>query len=60
MNLISEERQKELIKYRRTIHKNPELKYEEEDTALFVKDHLNRLGLSFQDKIAKTGIVSLI
>ena len=57
---ISEERQRELVQYRRAIHSKPELKYEEENTAAFVKAHLEKLGLSFQDKIAKTGIVSLI
>lgn len=57
---ISEDRKKELVKYRRAIHSRPELKYEEENTAQFVKSHLKKLGLSFQDKIAKTGIVSLI
>jgi len=60
MNLISDERQKELVSYRRAIHRKPELKYEEEKTAEFVKAHLQNLGFSFQDKIAKTGIVSLI
>lgn len=57
---ISEKRQSDLVKYRRTIHKHPELKFEEENTAKFVKDHLQNLGFSYQDKIAKTGIVSLI
>ena len=57
---ISEERQKELVQYRRAIHSKPELKYEEENTAEIVKLHLKKLGLTFQDRIAKTGIVSLI
>ena len=60
MNLISDERQKELVSYRRAIHRKPELKYEEEKTAEFVKEHLKKLGFIFQDKIAQTGIVSLI
>jgi amidohydrolase len=60
MKLISDERQKGLVSYRRAIHRKPELKYEEENTAEFVKAHLKKLGFSFQDKIAKTGIVSLI
>lgn len=60
MKLINEERKKELIKIRREIHKFPELKFEEERTAELVKSKLNEINFSFEDKIAKTGIVSLI
>ncbi|PJZ31616.1 M20 metallopeptidase family protein [Leptospira kmetyi] len=53
-------RTEELIRYRRQIHKHPELRYEENQTSGFVIDHLKRLGLSFQDKIAQTGVVAWI
>lgn len=57
---VTTNRTEELIRYRRQIHKHPELRYEENQTAGYVIDHLQSLGLSFQDKIAKTGVVSLI
>ncbi|MCG6168412.1 amidohydrolase [Leptospira sanjuanensis] len=57
---VTANRTEELVRYRRQIHKHPELRYEENQTASFVIDHLKRLGLTFQDKIAKTGVVSLI
>ncbi|TGJ98645.1 amidohydrolase [Leptospira langatensis] len=50
----------ELVKYRRFIHKHPELKYEEKGTADFVAAHLRSLGFQFQEGIAKTGIACLI
>ncbi len=57
---ISEDRQKELVFHRREIHKHPELKFEETGTAEYVKRHLKNLGFLFEDKVAKTGVVSLI
>ncbi len=57
MNLI---RIEEMVQFRRTIHKNPELKYEENDTAAFVAKHLTGLGFQFEEHIAETGIVCLI
>lgn len=54
---ISEASKRELVEYRRAIHRKPELKYEEENTSEFVKAHLKKLGFAFQDKIASTGIV---
>ncbi len=49
-----------LVSLRREIHKHPELKYEEFKTAELVKSELEKLGFTYQDKIATTGIVSLI
>jgi amidohydrolase len=49
-----------LVNYRRKIHSHPELKYEEFETASLVSKELSRLGLVFEEKIASTGIVSLI
>lgn len=57
---LTSNRTAELIQYRRQIHKHPELRYEENQTSSYVINHLKKLGLSFQDKIAKTGVVSLI
>jgi amidohydrolase len=50
----------EMVQYRRAIHQNPELKYQEKETAEFVATHLTKLRFAFEDKIAETGIVSLI
>ncbi|TGL57509.1 amidohydrolase [Leptospira ognonensis] len=52
-------RKEEMVRYRRTIHQNPELKYEEKDTASLVARHLKSLGKPFEEKIAETGIVCL-
>ncbi|PKA06161.1 M20 metallopeptidase family protein, partial [Leptospira ellisii] len=57
---VNSDRTQELIRYRRQIHKHPELRYEENKTAAMVTDHLEKLGLNFQDKIAETGVVALI
>ncbi len=57
---ISSARKEELVRYRRTIHKLPELKYEEKQTAAFVSSHLRKLGYSFEENIAETGIVCLV
>ncbi len=60
MKTVSPQRTEELIRYRRFIHKHPELKYEEVGTADFVSQHLHSLGYTFQGGIAKTGIACLI
>ncbi|TGJ99776.1 amidohydrolase [Leptospira semungkisensis] len=60
MTAQTSSRHAELVKYRRFIHKHPELKYEEKGTADFVAAHLRSLGYSFQEGIAKTGIACLI
>ncbi|TGK39373.1 amidohydrolase [Leptospira gomenensis] len=57
---VNSDRTQELIRYRRLIHKHPELRYEENKTAALVTDHLKKLGINFQDKIAETGVVALI
>lgn len=58
--LVSEDRFQDMVQQRRTIHQNPELKYQEVDTASFVASHLEKLGWQFESGIAETGIVALI
>ncbi len=58
--LVSEERKKELIDVRRYIHQYPEIEFQEIKTSQLVMDHLERLGYPYENKIAKTGVVSLI
>ncbi|MHA2363558.1 MAG: M20 metallopeptidase family protein [Candidatus Hodarchaeales archaeon] len=49
----------EIISWRRHIHENPELGYEEEETAIFIEEKLHSWGFK-TERIAKTGIVSVI
>lgn len=49
-----------MVRHRRAIHQNPELKYEERETASYVADHLRKWGLEYESGIAETGIVSLV
>lgn len=49
-----------VVKYRRKIHKNPELSGNEKETAAFVFDILLKLGLQPQFCIRKTGVVAHI
>jgi amidohydrolase len=49
-----------LVEIRRHIHSNPELSFNEYETAAYVEDYLqNKLGLKTQ-RLAKTGVIALI
>ena len=50
----------EIRGYRRHIHQNPELSFEEEKTAAFVAEKLREAGIPFKNKIAGNGIVAEI
>ena len=50
----------QVIAYRRHLHANPELSYQEFNTAKFVADTLTSFGLKPELGIAKTGVVVLI
>jgi amidohydrolase len=50
----------EVIELRRHLHANPELSYEEFNTAKFVADKLRSYGIDPKEGIATTGIVALI
>ncbi len=49
-----------VVAWRRHIHKNPELAFEEFETAKFVSSILSAYQIDHQTGIAKTGIVALI
>ena len=49
-----------IIQWRRYLHMNPELSYEEYETSKFVLENLKDLGFEIQAPIAKTGIVALL
>jgi amidohydrolase len=57
---LSEEIFPEVVRLRRTIHRNPELAFEEYETARLVTDTLQPLGMDVQTGIAKTGVVATL
>ncbi len=50
----------EVIEIRRHLHRHPELSFREFDTARFIAGKLSEYGITYQDKVAGTGIVGLI
>lgn len=50
----------EVVANRRHLHTNPELSFQEFNTAKFVAQKLRDIGLTPQEGIAKTGVVALI
>jgi amidohydrolase len=57
---FSEEDLKELISTRRQLHQNPELKFEEVDSARLAAERLRALGYEVQEQIAGTGVLGLL
>lgn len=49
----------EIISIRHTIHKHPELSFQEENTASLVENYLSKLGLK-PSRIGKTGVCAMI
>jgi amidohydrolase len=56
---ISKEIHQDVIQKRRHLHANPELSFEEFNTASFVKSQLEKMGIPYQE-MANTGVVGLI
>ncbi len=50
----------DLVSMRRKIHENPELGFQEFETAAFIKAELDKLGISYRSEIARTGIIATI
>src|SRR4051812_16641694 len=50
----------DVVAMRRHLHANPELSYQEHQTAKFVADKLRSFGLQPHEGIAGTGVVALI
>jgi amidohydrolase len=50
----------QMSRHRREIHENPELMFKEYQTSGLVAKHLDSLKLTYESKIAETGIVALI
>lgn len=49
-----------IVQHRRTIHRHPELMYEEVRTSQLVQDTLAELGIEFRAPIAETGVLATI
>lgn len=49
-----------VIEIRRHIHQNPELAFEEKETAQYISKVLTEFGIEHQTGVAKTGVVGLI
>ena len=47
----------QIIKWRRYLHKHPELGFEEIETAKFIEKELTSFGLKARTGIGKTGII---
>ena len=52
---INEPLLKDLIKIRRTLHENPEVGYQEFETARLIAGKLEELGIPFEKEVANTG-----
>ncbi|AEN72490.1 amidohydrolase [Rhodothermus marinus SG0.5JP17-172] len=57
---LSEEIFPEVVRLRRIIHANPELAFEEYETARLVVETLQPLGLEIQTGVARTGVVATL
>lgn len=57
---LAHQRQEHLVGLRRHLHRYPELSFKEEQTARFVQEELDRIGISFQAGVAGTGVVATI
>jgi len=56
----SSEVSRDVIKWRRQLHENPELSNEEKKTSKFVESQLKKFGLKPVSGIAKTGVVAVL
>ena len=50
----------EIIENRRHLHQHPELGLQEHETAKFINEKLNKLGLEVSTGVGKTGVVALL
>lgn len=57
---LSDETFERVVEIRRRIHRNPELAYEEHETARLVAETLEAYGLEVATGIAKTGVVATL
>ena len=51
---------KEVISWRRELHANPELSYEENWTSEFISEKLKSFGMEVCNVIGKTGVIGIL
>ncbi|MCP9291375.1 MULTISPECIES: amidohydrolase [Gracilimonas] len=56
----ADEIEQQVIDWRRHFHENPELSNREFETAAYIAEYLNELGLEVETEIAHTGVVALL
>ncbi|MEX0845091.1 MAG: amidohydrolase [Balneolaceae bacterium] len=56
----ADEIEEQVIEWRRHFHENPELSNREFETAAYIADYLNELGLDVETGIAHTGVVAIL
>ena len=57
---LSESLHGDVVKWRRYLHTNPELSYEEHNTSKYVSTQLKNFGIDLQTPMASTGLVAII
>jgi amidohydrolase len=57
---LSEQYSAEVVEARRHLHENPELSYQEYNTAKYVAEKLQSFGIAFKDGVASTGLIAEI
>ncbi len=57
---LSEQHSNEVVEFRRHLHANPELSYQEYNTVKFVAEKLRSFGIPFTEGIATTGLIAEI
>jgi amidohydrolase len=57
---LADEQFEHTVAIRRHLHKNPELSYEEKETAAFVASNLKEMGISFNENVGGYGLVATI
>jgi amidohydrolase len=57
---LSESLHGDVVEWRRYLHTNPELSYEEHNTSKYVSTQLKNFGIDLQTSMASTGLVAII
>lgn len=57
---LSESLHGDVVEWRRYLHSNPELSYQENNTSEYVSTQLKHFGINLQTRMATTGLVALI
>jgi amidohydrolase len=55
-----EQRWTEMVEIRRYLHQNPELSFQEKETAAYIADYYRRLGIDIRENVGGNGVVATI